>query len=128
MTYIRRKGEITANQFELLVTDGANQSVTVYATGTAGTISGANWFPNTNHFFYGLGDIGDFWLGAPDQPPQRLNGRIVYPHFVDDRTYVYATYPGSPYELRYAQIGRDDSQLIAAFNNPYPSLDALLIP
>lgn len=128
LTYVQRIGDISSNQFDLVVADSDNALPTVYASGSAGTLSGATWFPNTNRFFYIQGDVGDYWFSAPGQPPQRLAGKLYYPHFVDGSIYVYATYPGNPYELRYARIGDSSSELIATFSNPTPVLDAVLLP
>ncbi|MEZ4669109.1 MAG: hypothetical protein R3E39_14475 [Anaerolineae bacterium] len=128
LTYVRRKGAVTNNQVELVVAASDNSQQTVYAAGNIGTLSTPTWLPEGNQFFFINGDIGNYWVGTPNQMPERLAEPMYYPHFVDNHTYIYATYPGSPYELRYAHLGDQDSYLIATFNNPTPVIDALLIP
>jgi hypothetical protein len=130
LAYVRQAAAVADNQLELVVTSTVSRGTdaVVYASGTTGTLGVPHWLPVSEQFIYPQGEPGDYWLGAPDQPSQRLPEKMYYPHFVDSATYVYATYPGDPYELRYARMGDSNSTVIAIVANPAPVLDALLVP
>ncbi|MBI1282276.1 MAG: hypothetical protein GC179_29390 [Anaerolineaceae bacterium] len=126
--YLHRVGDISANQFELILAAGDGTNATVYATGEAGNISVPQWLPASHQFIYSQGEPGDYWLGQADQKPQQLSGKIFNPRFVDSTTYVFATAAGESFELRYAHLGDSSSTLIAAVHNAVPIFDALLVP
>ncbi len=123
--YLRRKGEVSANQFELVAASGDGSKPIVYASAEAGAIGLPQWLPNSEQFIYSQGEPGDYWLGQLGQPPQALPEKIVDPHFVDSTTYVFTNAAG---ELRFAHLGDTGSTLIAAVNTPSPIFDALLVP
>ena len=128
ITYMRRLGDISTNQFELMIASGDGSNPITYANGTAGEIGVPHWLPNSNQFVYSQGELGDYWLGQAGQPPQALPGKIFNPQFIDSSTYVFATAPGDTFELRYAHIGDASSTLIATVHNVVPVFDALLVP
>ncbi len=125
LLYLHRVGDITANQFELMIANGDGSNPTVYAKGDAGNIGMPQWLPKSDQFIYSQGEPGDYWLGQIGQAPQQIPGKLLNPRFVDSTTYVFANPAG---ELRYAHLGSGDSTLIAAVNNPSPIFDALLLP
>jgi Tol biopolymer transport system component len=128
LAYLRHKGDITTNEFEMMIALGDGTNPVVYASGTAGGIGVPHWLPNSNQFIYPQGTSGDYWIGQPDQPPQLLPNAVFYPRFVDSSTYVYATATGDTFELRYARLGASTSTLIASVHNAIPIFDARQIP
>jgi hypothetical protein len=121
--YLRRVGNISTNQFELMLASGDGSNSTTYANGTAGTIGLPQWLPNSDQFIYSQGEPGDYWLGQAGKPAQALPGKIFNPHFVDSTTYVFINADG---ELRYAHLGDSSSTLIAGVNNTSTLFDAHL--
>jgi len=128
LIYLRHKGDITSNQFELIVATGDGSKPIVYANGLAGSIGFPQWLPKSDQFIYSQGEAGDYWLGQPNQPPKRFPGKIFNPHFVDSTTYVFTTASGDTFELRYARLGGVSSTLIATVRSAVPIFDALLVP
>ncbi len=128
LAYLRHKGDITTNEFEMMIASGDGTNPVVYASGTAGNIGVPQWLPHSNQFIFPQGVSGDYWLGQPDQPPQQLPNATFYPYFVDASTYLYATATGDTFELRYAQLGASTSTLIATVHNAIPIFDARQIP
>ena len=128
ITYLRHRGDVTTNQFELMIASGDGSNPVAYASGLAGTIGLPQWLPNSDQFIYSQGEPGDYWLGQPGHPPQALPGKIFNPNFVDSTTYVFATAPGDTFEIRYAQLGDTASTLIAAVSNTIALFDAVLVP
>jgi len=127
LVYLRHKGDISANQFELMIASGNGSNPTIYADGSVGTIGVPQWLPNSNKFIYSQGEPGDYWLGQPGQQPQVLPEKIFNPRFVDSSTYVYATTTGDTFDLRYAHLGDSSSTLITTIHS-YGIFDALLVP
>ncbi len=124
LVYLRHKGDITTNLFELV--DGFD----IYATGSAGSLGIAQWLPNNDQdqFIYPQGEPGDYWLGTPTQIAMPLSKNMYNPRFVDSTTYVYTTTAGDAFELRYAKLGETESTLIATVHSAVPIFDALLTP
>lgn len=125
LAYLRRKGDITTNQFELVTDDGDGKNPIVYTSGAAGYFGTPEWLPNSDQFIYPQGTPGEWWIGQPDQAPLQLPENFFSPHFVDATTYVFGTING---ELRYARLGSTDSILIAKITGGVPMFDALLLP
>ncbi len=126
LTYLRRMGDITSNQFELMIADGSGQNATTYANGEAGELGSAHWLPGVNQFVYIRDQPGHFWLGEMGKPPRRLAFLASNLQFVDSTTYVYATAPSSPFELRVATLSDPTGNLIASVQNGTPIFHALL--
>jgi hypothetical protein len=123
--YLHRKGDITTNQFELMLASGDGSKPVVYATDSAGAIGLPQWLPNSHQFIYSQGEPGDYWLGELGQPPRALPEKIFNPRFVDSTTYVFSN---STSELRYAHLGDATSTLIATIHNATLIFDAILAP
>ncbi len=128
IVYLHRVGDISANQFELIIADGDGKNPTVYASGEAGNMGIPQWLPKSEQFIYSQGEPGDYWLGQHDQPPHKIPEKIFNPRFVDSTTYVFATASGDAFELRYSRLGDTASTIIATVNNSIPIFDALLVP
>ncbi len=128
LAYLRHKGDITTNQFELVIASGDGSGPVVYASGSAGNIGLPQWLPDGDQFIYGQGEPGDHWLGQIGHPPQQLPAKLFSPRFVDANTYVFATASGDVFDLRYAHLGETSSTLIATVHNTVPVFDAVVLP
>lgn len=123
--YMRHKGDITTNEFDLMIAAGDGKNPIIYASGAAGSFGIPEWLTNSDQFIYPQGAPGEWWIGQPDQPPQKIPNKLYSPHFVDATTYVFGTTNG---ELRYSRLGSTDSVLIAKIRGAVPLFDARLIP
>lgn len=123
LLYMRHKGGISSNQFELV------DMPEVYATGEAGNLGTPQWLPasDSDLFIYQQGEPGDYWLGMPTQPAVPFHDKLFAPKFVDAARYVYATAPGDTFELRYANLSSPDSTLMATVHGAVV-FDALIVP
>lgn len=128
LAYLRHKGDITTNQFEMVIANGDGSSPAVYASGSAGNIGLPQWLPDSDQFIYGQGEPGDYWLGQIGRPPQQIPTKIFAPQFVGASTYVFATAPGDAFDLRFAHLGETTSTFIATVHNPVPIFDAVSVP
>ncbi len=128
LVYLHRVGDITTNQFELMIATGDGTNPSIYASGEAGNIGMPHWLPNSDQFIYSQGEPGDYWIGQAGQSPQQFPEKLFSPYFVDSRTYVYTTNVGNMFELRYAQLGGTTSTLIASVHDAVPLFDAILVP
>ncbi len=125
IAYLRHRGDITTNEFEMVIASGDGSNPITYTAGAAGHMGVPQWLPDSDQFIYAQGEPGDYWLGQLDQPPQAIPEKIFSPRFVDSMTYVFGTING---ELRYAHLGSVNSTLIAEFLGGVPIFDALLVP
>jgi hypothetical protein len=128
LAYLRHKGDITTNQFEMIIAGGDGSNPAVYASGRAGNIGLPQWLPDSDQFIYAQGEPGDYWLGQIGQPPQQFPTKIFAPQFVDANTYVFATASGDAFDLRFANLGETTSTLIATVHNTVPVFNAVSVP
>jgi hypothetical protein len=128
ITYLRHQGDISTNQFELIIAAGDGSNPISYASGVAGAIGVPQWLPNSDQFIYAQGEPGDYWLGQSGQPPRKLPEKVFNPQFVDSTTYVFASAPGDTFDLRYTQLGDATSTLIATAHGYAPVFDAVEAP
>jgi Tol biopolymer transport system component len=127
MIYLRRAGDPAANQFDLMLAAGNGDNPIQYTSGEAGSFGVPDWIPDSTEFIYAQGEPGSYWLGSPDTKPAQIPESMVAPIILTAGQIVYASAPVSPFELRYRQLGVNQSLSIAAVNDPYPVFDALLI-
>lgn len=127
VVFLRRAGDITANQFELVTAAGNGENTATYATGEAGMLQLNGWLPGATQFVYAQGQPGTYWLGDPGQPPQPLPGSIFTPRFVTASLYVYTMVnEDKTFELRLADLNDPAvSTLITRTDAPIPVFDAV---
>jgi WD40 repeat protein len=126
LTYLRRAGKLTDNQFNLFLADGDGDNPVKYASGEAGSLGLPIWLPNSTQFMYAQGEPGTYWLGSPDAQPVRLAEQMFNPAFLADGQIIYVSAPTSPFELRYMRVGENQSILVASTGNQFPIFDAII--
>src|SRR5262249_37708098 len=95
MVFLRRVGDHTSNQFNLVIADGMGKELNDhYASGETGSIGAPEWIPNSTRFIYPMGDPGSYWSGSLGADPVMTSDQKMFsPHLIDDRENVYATAP-----------------------------------
>lgn len=126
IVYLRRVGDPTANQFDLMLADRNGDNPIQYASGEAGSLGAPDWIPDLTEFIYAQGEPGIYWSGSPNTQPVKFPESMFAPIFLSGGQVVYASAPVSPFELHYTQPGTIQSVPIASVNNPNPIFDAVL--
>ncbi len=128
LTYMRHVGSINDNQYELMVADGDGSNSLVYITGSAGTHGQPQWIPDSHRFYFAQGEAGEYWVGEPEQPTQRLAQYGVAIKFINSSTYVSGGLSNQLFGMFYGILGNPNSTIIAPVETSYLTFDGVVLP
>lgn len=129
MFYMRHKGAISENLYELMIAEGDGSNPVVYITGTSGTLGLPQWIPDSHQFIFPQYQAGELWIGQPAKPETPFTNANFIVNFISSSIYLYSSGTPDNYTLYYGDLNSLSSTPIARLPVPSPfGYDAVLIP
>ncbi len=129
MTYLETVGEPADNTLALVLARGDGSQPTQLLTAPVGALEPPQW--SAAGYFYTYGAPGEAWLGRPGLAAARFPGEgepVFALAWADAVTALYASAPGSPYELRLYDLEAASLAAIATVSGGPPAFDARRVP